>query len=227
MSGTIQELYAECCGGTKIPALIEEKARWMLRLLPAARVADIGGMWLCNGFYSYLAATRGAEHVTLVDAQSTERFHQINQRVRNVEWVNADFYHGLKDGSLAATLHGPLDALIVYDVVLHQPEPIHFLAGILEATGARRAVIANPVLARSARRNDLVFAPYSEAFKRQTGFEYSRGLGDRAGWTWVFSHGFLLNLMKYLKLRVVEEKLLPHWDRKAGLAYSLLLVERD
>jgi hypothetical protein len=181
MSGNIQELYRECYGEEGMPDYIEAKAQWVTRLLPARRVADVGGMWLCNGFYSFVAATHGAEQVTLLDAQSTKRFEEINGHIRNVNWVEADFYHGLKNGTLTAAMREPVDALIIYDVLLHQPEPIHFVTGILEATGARRAVFANPVLRRSAKSNELIFAPYSEEFKRRTGFDYSKGLDDRGG----------------------------------------------
>ncbi|MCL5271397.1 MAG: hypothetical protein M1457_12790 [bacterium] len=224
----ITQLFAECYGSEAVMSPhIAAKAEWVTRMLPARAVVDVGGMWMCNGYYSFVAAAHGGEEVVLLDTQATEKFHQINRRMPEVRWVEIDFYRGLKNGAVAALgADRPAEALICYDILLHQPEPLAFVAEMMDAFEAKRAVIGNPAMRRSAGRHDLVFAPHNEKFARRTGFKASADLRDRGGWVWLFSHGYLLSMARYLGLRVVDELLLRQWYPRSGLAYSLLHVER-
>ncbi len=229
----MQRLYAQCFGDNDMPALIREKAIWLERILPCTRVIDFGGMWRCNGFYSFLAVERSSGAAVLVDASASDRFLELQRGHPTVRWEKMDFWEGYKSGDLwklAAT--DPADGLIFYDILLHQPEPLPFVAETVRAFGARKAVLANPVARKSAGRNDLTFVPGSHLRAGSGSSVSPRGLdirpsqrpGDHSGWVWVFSHGYLLNALEYYGLEVKAEKLLPTWPWGNELSYSLIEI---
>jgi hypothetical protein len=220
------DLFHDCFEQSNMPETVEEKALWINKLFPAGRVVDIGGMWGCNGFYSFLASA-GAKEVLLLDSLLTDRFSKIKQNFSNVRFIQIDFYQLMLAGKLSSLGDSnTADAAICYDVVLHQPEPIHFINNIFNSFGLKRVILANPVIKKSTNRSDLFFVPFSKIFNQDSSIRHSASLGDHGGWIWVFSHGFLLNCLKYLKLCVLEERLIRNWNWHKGLDYSLILAER-
>lgn len=223
-----RDIFRACFEESETSTLIKEKAHWVNKLLPAQRIVDIGGMWRCNGFYSFFAVAEGAEEVILLDTLTTDRFNQINQNFLNVKYIKIDFYKAMLSDEFMNLGHKfPAEGAICYDVLLHQPEPIHFINNIIHYSAMKRIVFGNPVAEKSKDRSDLFFVPFSNEFKQKEGdIRYAQDLHDHGGWVWVFSHGFLLNCMKYLNLYVIEEALIPNWHWKKGLDYSLILVGR-
>jgi hypothetical protein len=231
MKETCEDLYSLCFQEDKMPALIREKAQWIHKLFPAERVVDVGGMWKCNGFYSFLSETEGAKDVILLDDYLSNRFNEIKDNFSNVRYIKMDFYKSMIDGGLRALgAEYPADAIICYDILLHQPEPIHFISNIIDSFSAKKAIFANPVISKSRNRSDLLFAPFSEKFKEYGDIYPSKKFGDPSGWIWIFSHGFLINCMRYLGLSLVEEKLIK-WGRslkwRRGLDYSFIIVQSE
>jgi len=229
-----ENLCHDCFGQSEPSLIIKEKARFVNKLLPAQRVVDVGGMWRCNGFYSFIAANEGVEEVILLDCYKNDCFDKINRDFPNVKYININFYKAMLTGELTALGNKyPADGVICYNIVLHQPEPIHFIANIINSFGAKRIVFANPVIKNSEKRSDVIFAPFSNEFKRiqnnTNKIRYSKNIHEGAGWVWVFSHGFLLNCMKYLNLYIAEEKIIRNWGKAEGLKgleYSLIKVEK-
>lgn len=221
-------LFYDCFEQSQMSALVKEKAQWVSNLIPAKRIVDIGGMWSCNGFYSFLAASNGAEEVLLLDSLTTDRFNEINQNFPNVRYIKMDFYKSMLNGELMALGNRyPAQAALCYDVLLHQPEPLHFITHMIKSFAVERAILANPVIERSTNRSDLFFVPFSDKYKEKEGdIRQSFSVGDHGGWVWVFSHGFLLNCMKYLNLQVIKEMLIHNYTWKKGLDYSLIMVGR-
>ncbi len=227
-NSSIKELHDVCFGPGDMAEHIAAKAEFVMKIGPAERVMDIGGMWLCNGFYSYLSAANGARETLLLDSQCTPRFKEIGRGRPGVEWIETDFYHGLGNGFLAGlAATRPAEAVILYDIVLHQPDPVRFLVEMVKTLRAKRGVLGNPVSRVNGRTRDLEFAPFSERFKQETGFNYSQSIDDRGGWVWLFSHDFLLRLLKWAGLRVVEEKVLKTWYPGVPLSYSLIRFEQN
>ena len=224
---TYENLFRDCFEQSKKNELVKEKAHWVSKLLPAKRLVDIGGMWGCNGFYSFSAAAEGAEEVLLLDGFITNRFSEINQNFSNVRYIKINFYESMLTGEFMTLGNKyPADAAICYDILLHMPDPIRFIANIIDSFAVKRAVFANPVIRKSTKRSDLFFVPFSSKFKKEGEIKHSTNIHDTGGWVWVFSHGFLLNCMKYLNLYVVEETLIRNWSWGKRLDYSLIIVER-
>lgn len=223
-------LEVECFDDGFLSHIIAMKAKWVRRLLPADRVVDVGGMWGCNGYYSFLAASEGAREVILLDAFAPDRFRSLAPRFPAVSWIETDFFHAIYTGKLldlGAT--APADAMICYDILLHQPEPALFLWLMFKAFGLKRAVIANPVSRKSAKSNEIVFLPgrheIPDALRGK--MTVSPKMEDRSGWVWLLTHGFVLNCCEYAGLKVVDESLTPRWPGNEKLDYSIVLVEKS
>jgi hypothetical protein len=86
--------------------------------LGARTVADLGGVWRVNGGYSFHAAGRGAERVKLVDLSFTPEARRRQKKEPRVELVTGNF--GLRE---TAERVGPVDAALLFDVLLHQVRP--------------------------------------------------------------------------------------------------------
>ena len=89
-----------------------------VRQLGARTVADLGGVWRVNGGYAFHAAKRGADKVTLVDLSFTPEVHGRKEKQPRVELFTANF--GLAE---TAERVGPVDAVLLFDVLLHQVRP--------------------------------------------------------------------------------------------------------
>jgi hypothetical protein len=88
--------------------------------LHARTLADLGGIWAVDGGYSLYAVDQlGAEGVTIVDENFTERSRaEADRRPGSVRLVEGNF----GDSSLPPRV-GQVDLVVCFDVLLHQVSP--------------------------------------------------------------------------------------------------------
>jgi hypothetical protein len=81
--------------------------------------ADLGGIWNVDGLYTFYAlAKAGVEKAVLVDTLLTETYNRLRQSVINLVTYTMDF-----SSTTAASLVGRVDAIFLFDVLLHQAQP--------------------------------------------------------------------------------------------------------
>lgn len=81
--------------------------------------ADLGGIWNVDGLYTFYALAKGGvEKAVLVDTLLTETYNRLRQPVTNLVTYTMDF-----SSATAASLVGKVDAIFLFDVLLHQAQP--------------------------------------------------------------------------------------------------------
>jgi hypothetical protein len=86
--------------------------------LGARSFADLGGVWAVNGTYSFHALSNGFEQGTLVDTHLTEALADRAALEPRLRVIQGNF----GDASVAASV-GQVDAVLLFDVLLHQVAP--------------------------------------------------------------------------------------------------------
>lgn len=82
-------------------------------------LADLGGIWGVNGGYTFYALKKhGIKRAFLVDTDVTEEVYMKAKRFPALTIINENF--GMKD---VARRIGKVDAIILFDVLLHQVDP--------------------------------------------------------------------------------------------------------
>jgi hypothetical protein len=126
-------------------------------------IADLGGVWKVDAGYTFYALRRHApERAYLVDAHLTDRVRERARRFPNLTLIEGPF----GDPAVAARV-GHVDALFLFDVLLHQAQPAW--TQILEtyAERTRAFVVFNPQWVGSADPVRLIDLPRS-SFLRNT-----------------------------------------------------------
>ena len=86
---------------------------------PIRTVADLGGVWMVDGGYSFYALEQGGvEKAFLVDTDFTPAVHARRERQPGMEIIQGNF----GDPDTAAAV-GEVDAIFLFDVLLHQVAP--------------------------------------------------------------------------------------------------------
>jgi len=81
--------------------------------------ADLGGVWNVDGAYSfYILREYGAKHAFLVDTDFTDSVHQKSRSEKNLRLIRGNF-----GDELVAETIGMVDAIFMFDVLLHQVKP--------------------------------------------------------------------------------------------------------
>lgn len=152
----------------------------LIRSLPRAQsVRDYGGLWGVDGIYLEEAVRHcGCTEASMIDSLSpssswAQRVDRIHSELHcTVESIRADFREDAVLTSLKA-----MEISLLYDILLHQIDPVHILWRILEKT-THFICIAQPVL------RDSLFALPNASVNLQF---YSRDLkrklrGVYGGW---------------------------------------------
>ena len=106
----------------------------------ARSFADLGGVWAVDGGYSFYALERHApERAVLVDEHHTDAVHERAAEHPALELVEANF------GAPETAEHvGQVDAVLLFDVLLHQVAPDWDQILELYAPRTRAFVLVNP-----------------------------------------------------------------------------------
>ncbi len=80
--------------------------------------ADLGGVWRVEGGYSFYAASEHGAQVRLVDTHPTDTVRSLTKKWPRVSLVEGSF----GDPAIVDRVRG-VDAVIFYDVLLHQVSP--------------------------------------------------------------------------------------------------------
>ena len=129
-----QDLYAGLDPGRK------ELVDVALGRLGSRSFADLGGVWGVDGGYTFYALERyRPERAVLVDATVTPWVGERARRFRRLELVEGNF--GSPD---VAARVGTVDAIFLFDTLLHQVAPDWDAVLELYAPRARAIVVYNP-----------------------------------------------------------------------------------
>ncbi len=113
-------------------------------LTKARSFADLGGVWAVNGGYTFYARERpGVESGTLVDDLIDTLSQETQRRAgeRNIRLLTGNF----ADPAVAREV-GPVDAILLFDVLLHQVSPNWDEVLEMYSPTADTLVIVNPQL---------------------------------------------------------------------------------
>ena len=103
-------------------------------------VADLGGIWAVDGGYTFHALERHApERAVLVDEQVTDATRERAQRFAQLEIVEGNFGDPATAGRV-----GEVDAVILFDVLLHQVSPDWDDVLRMYAERARYLIVVQP-----------------------------------------------------------------------------------
>jgi hypothetical protein len=106
----------------------------------ARSFADLGGVWAVDGGYAFHALERhGAERAVLVDEHLSEAVRERARGFPALELVEGDF----GDPAVAERV-GEVDAVLLFDVLLHQVAPDWDEVLAAYARRARRLVVVQP-----------------------------------------------------------------------------------
>ena len=109
-------------------------------------VADLGGVWLVDGGYTFYALERHRpERAVLVDEAVTPAARERARSFPELELLEADF----GDASVAERV-GEVDAAILFDVLLHQVDPDWDEVMRMWAERARHLIVVQPQYVRGA-----------------------------------------------------------------------------
>jgi len=112
----------------------------LFRRLDVRSFADLGGVWIVEGGYSFHVLEHQAiERAVLVDERSTEPFGKRGERFPQLELLRGDFTE-----SHMAERVGEVDAVLLFDVLLHQVYPNWDEVLSLYAPRTRAFVVAQP-----------------------------------------------------------------------------------
>ncbi len=102
--------------------------------------ADLGGVWAVDGGYTFFALERfDVERAYLVDEDHTDAVRERAQGFAQLELVRANF-----GAEASAERLGSVDAVILFDVLLHQVAPDWDRVLELYAPRTRSFLIVNP-----------------------------------------------------------------------------------
>lgn len=101
--------------------------------------ADLGGVWAVEAGYSFHAAGAGASRVVLVDTGITD-----GVRARAVETPAMELVDGNFGDPEVVSAIGPVDAVMLFDVLLHQVDPDWDEILRMYAPSTKCFLIANP-----------------------------------------------------------------------------------
>ncbi len=110
--------------------------------LGARSFADLGAVWAVNGGYTFHALRRHAvERAALVDEDITPPVRRHAERYPQLELIRGNF--GAPDMPERV---GDVDAVVLFDVLLHQVEPDWDAILTMYAERTRMLVVSNPQL---------------------------------------------------------------------------------
>lgn len=101
-------------------------------------IADLGGCWGVDGLYLFRALDHGVGRAIEVDTHPTDGFLNQAARHREVELLRGNF--GAKESAESV---GEIDAVLFFDVLLHQVDPDWDQVLELYAPRARNLVVFN------------------------------------------------------------------------------------
>lgn len=107
--------------------------------LGARSFADLGGVWAVDGEFSFYSCSQGFESGTLVDTHVSAECAERAAREPRLRIVQGNFGHP----DVAASV-GPVDVVLLFDVLLHQAAPDWRTILALYAEHADCYVIVNP-----------------------------------------------------------------------------------
>jgi hypothetical protein len=142
--------------------------------LGSRSVADLGGAWAVDGGYAlYAADTHEASRVVICDDDFTPPLLERAERDPNVELIRGNF--GTKE---VAKKVGPVDAILMFDIVLHQVDPNWDELIAMYAGQTRSIALAGPwwVGDETIRLPDL---PRSEYLEKVPNSEFHETVIDR------------------------------------------------
>jgi hypothetical protein len=120
--GPVKALYRKLAGTAPAPVLNPNKLELIdeaFRRAPIRSVVDLGGVWAVDAGYAFYAVEEhGAERAVIVDVDIIPAVHERQASLPQVELVQRNF-------AVASTAEhvGDVDAVILFDVLLHQVKP--------------------------------------------------------------------------------------------------------
>ncbi|MBA3306250.1 MAG: hypothetical protein H0U25_10040 [Thermoleophilaceae bacterium] len=203
--------------------------------------ADLGGVWAVDGGYTFFALERfDIERAYLVDEDHTDAVRERAKAFPQLELVSANF--GSQD---TADRLGPIDAVVLFDVLLHQVSPDWDEILELYAPRTRSFVIVNPQwtgkggavrLLDLGREEYLRCVPpmdlHSEVFSKLDENNPRRGRPWRDVhdiWQWGISDAALTTALERLGFALVYFEDLGRWqglDRFRNRAFAFAKEDR-
>ena len=114
--------------------------------------ADLGGVWAVDGGYTFYALERfKIERACLVDTEFTEAVRARAKRHPQLRLIETNF----GDASVVEQIQ-PVDAVLMFDVLLHQVDPDWDDILRMYAPATRAFVIVNPQFTARPRTTRLV-----------------------------------------------------------------------
>ena len=130
--------------------------------LGARSFADLGALWGVHGGYAFYAASReGARRVVVVDTHPTDSFMENKKQFGStIEFIRGSF----GDRAVEAKV-GAVDAIFLFDVLLHQVKPDWHEILDLYAPSCRHFVIYNQQFTASEKTVRLLDFGEEEYFR--------------------------------------------------------------
>jgi len=217
----------------KLAALDLAHRRFALR-----SAADLGAVWAVDAGYTFHLADRaGVESVTAVDDDFTPTATRAAGARTNVHLVRGNF----GDPSIAAQV-GRVDAVVMFDVLLHQVAPDWDEVLELYAPSTRAFVLAGPWYSggeRSVRLLDLGEERYLATVPAQDThaglFERLDEINPRRGrrwrdvhdiWQWGITDGDLRERMRALGFQLAHYENLGAWRSLASFENAAYVFAR-
>lgn len=200
--------------------------------------ADLGGVWAVDAGYTFYALqAHPISRAVLVDEEFTTSVKRASQRFPQLELVSANFGDR---GAVDAV--GRVDAVFLFDVLLHQVDPdwdqvLEMYAGVTDAF-----LIVNPQYVRSestirlldlGRDSYLATVPpqplYEDLFDRRDEFlpERGRRYGDIHNvWQWGIVDGDLSAKMDELGFQLVYYENAGQWFKQPAFETHAFIFRR-
>jgi hypothetical protein len=136
--------------------VVRFKLEMLDRTLPVTAACVFGDVWRVGAGYTRHILEAGTEHVMLVDSLETSELLQLRLEHPRLEFRKGDFSSPL----FMASLRERFDAVVLFDVLLHQATLLEALHLTLDRA-LHKAVIVQPVLAEQELSNSVVYLPGS------------------------------------------------------------------
>jgi len=201
--------------------------------------ADLGGVWAVDGAYSFYALGRGTGSAgVLVDDDLTDAARRRAKGRPGLRLIEGNF----GDPGVASRV-GAVDAILLFDVLLHQVAPNWDEVLEMYASHARVFVIVNPQLARRGRTIRLLdlgreeylrLAPPDEHHRRAV--DHLDDIHPRRGrpwrdahdiWQWGITDEDLIACLARLGFRLVYLVNDGPWQSSAYFEYVAFVFRRE
>jgi len=197
------------------------KIAMIKRCLPVESVIDFGGMWEVDGLYSRLCSEEfGIPRVTTVDRIASENWERDPRLRSGIDFRKGDF----SDDKFMATIMGPYDLALAYDVLPHQMELHHTMSLMLSKT-KKFFLISQPilpddlmpfrnclVLLSGSKSNSLI--PFHEKWTSETNYwaNFSDAtIIDADHWLWGMTPSFIESLMAGFDWKLIHKEFWRGW----------------